>query len=406
MRTLFVIGGLAVLGAIGNAKEASEAVLRLWYRQPAEVWTEALPIGNGSLGAMVFGGVTQERLQINEDTLWTGQPHEYHRPGAVEVLPELRRLLREGKRAEAEALAMERFMSVPLRQMMYQPFCDILLEFPGQPEPADYERELDLDRGITSVRYTSEGVRYTREAFSSYPDRILVQRITADRAGALDFSVRLTSPHAASEVRAVGDRRLNLHGRVGETGTRFAAGLVVTVEGGLVEVAGDQLRIVGATAATLQFSAATAFVDFRDVSGDPEAKVEATLATVRGKSHQVLEAAHVADYQRLFRRVSLDLGVTEAARRPTDERLFAAQPAADPALVTLLFNYGRYLLIASSRPGSQPANLQGIWNDQLNPPWGSKYTTNINAEMNYWPAEVANLSECAEPLFGMIRDLV
>ena len=405
-RLLFLLL-LIITPALASTPAALDATLHLWYRQPAQVWTEALPVGNGGLGAMVFGGVEQERLQVNEDTLWTGEPHEYQHPGAVEVLPELRRLLGEGRQKEAETLAMERFMSIPLRQMMYQPFCDVYLDFaPATGEVAEYRRELDLDRAVASVSYRADGVRYTRETFSSHPDQVLVERLRADQPGRISFKVRLTSPHASAVTIASGRDQLALDGRVGERGTRFAARLKVTLDGGRIRAEGDHLVIEEADAATVVLSGATAFVNFQDVTGDPAAQASATLAAATKKPAADLAAAHSADHQSLFRRVTLDLGTTPAASRATDERLAVEDKRGDPALATLLFNFGRYLLIASSRPGDQPANLQGIWNDRLNPPWGSKYTTNINAEMNYWPAEVANLTECAEPLFAMIDDLV
>lgn len=385
---------------------AAASDLRLWYRQPATFWTEALPIGNGHLGAMVFGGTAKERLQFNEDTLWTGGPHEYHNEGAVAVLPELRRLLWAGRQEEAEALAAREFMSEPLRQNAYQPFGDVTLRFPGHEAATDYERALDLETAIATVRYRVGGVRFTRETFASHPANVVVQRVAADRPGALNFTVALSSPHRNSTTRADDGGLLRLTGRVGEEGTRFAAELGVRLEGGRIIADADGLRIEGADTAIIILAAATSFKNFRNVSGDPEALAAAALHAAWQQDYAALRAAHVADHQALFSRVTLDLGTSPAAALPTDERLAAEDKSADPQLVELLFQFGRYLLIASSRPGSQPANLQGVWNAELKPPWESKYTTNINCEMNYWPAEVANLAECAEPLFAMIDDLV
>ncbi|MGQ9731524.1 MAG: glycoside hydrolase family 95 protein [Candidatus Zipacnadales bacterium] len=380
--------------------------LMLWYRRPAREWVEALPIGNGRLGAMVFGGVPEERIQFNEDTLWTGRPHEYHHEGAVAYLPEIRRLLFEGRQREAEELAMREFMSVPLGQMAYQPFGDLWLHFPGIEQVADYRRELDLDTAVTTTTYVAKGVTYKREVFASYPDQVIVVRISADRPGVVTFSARLTSPHTSARTRVLDGRQLALAGQVEPDGLRFQARLRVSIEGGAVSVDNEQIKIEGADSATLTLAAATSFVNFRDISGDPGARCAATLKRIEGKGFAELLAAHVKDHRALFRRVTLDLGRTEAAERETDERLKLVGQQPDPQLAVLFFQYGRYLLIASSRPGDQPANLQGIWNEELNPPWGSKWTTNINTEMNYWPAEPTNLAECHEPLFDLIDGLV
>jgi alpha-L-fucosidase 2 len=380
--------------------------LRLWYRQPARYWTEALPVGNGRLGAMVFGGPSEERLQLNEDTLWTGRPHAYHHEGAAQHLPELRRLLAEGKQKEAEDLATREFMSVPIRQEAYQPLGDLLLSFAGHEAATGYERSLDLDGATSAVRYRVGEVAFTRTTFSSFPDQVLVQRIEADQKGKVGFVLRVGSPHAASIGRALDANTLQLAGRVRDDGVRFALQVRAVAQGGTVATTDNAITVKGADAVTLLVSAATSFVNFRDISGDPEAKAGTFLAAAATRDAATLLERHQQDHRRLFRRVAIDLGTSPAAARPTDERIAAADKSGDPQLAALMFHYGRYLLIASSRPGDQPANLQGIWNDKTNPPWGSKYTTNINAEMNYWPAEVAALSECAEPLFAMIDDLV
>ena len=405
-RALLAATAALLLAPPAGAQDKAAESLRLWYRQPAARWTEALPIGNGRLGAMVFGGVVEERLQINEDTVWTGEPREYQHEGALRVLPELRRLLFEGKQKDAEDLATQEFMGVPLRQKAYQPAGDLLLRFTGHEAAADYRRELDLDQATASVRYRVGDVRYARDAFSSYPDQVLVERVTASRKGALAFSASLTSPHEGFAVRAVGGNEIALSGRVKGGAIRFEMRLRVLAEGGRVAVQDGRVDVVGADAATLLLTAATNFVSFRDVSADPSAKAEAALRAAAVKGVAALRTAHLADHRRLFRRVALDLGTSRAVPLATDERIAAADKAGDPELVVLAFQYGRYLLIASSRKGDQPANLQGLWNDSLTPPWDSKYTVNINTEMNYWPAEVANLAECAEPLFAMLDDLV
>ncbi|MDI1247604.1 MAG: glycoside hydrolase N-terminal domain-containing protein [Lacunisphaera sp.] len=376
--------------------------LSLWYKQPAAHWVEALPVGNGRLGAMVFGGTAQERIQFNEDTIWTGEPHEYQHEGAAQFLPELRRLLAEGKQKEAHELGMKEFMSVPLRQKAYQPCGDLWLDFPGHEAAAEYTRSLDLDSAIATVRYKVGDTTFTRETFASHPDQVIVVRLSADRPGALNFTAQLTSPHADAVVRG-----LSVSGQVKDGAIKFDAQLEVASQG-KVEVAEGRAVVTGATTATLVLTAATNLVNYHDVSGDPAARNAKVHAAARARSYDQLRATHLADHRALFRRVSLDLGASPAtaAARPTDERLRAADKSADPALIPLYFQFGRYLLIASSRPGDQPANLQGVWNDSLNPAWGSKYTVNINTEMNYWPAEAANLAECAEPLYAMIDELV
>jgi alpha-L-fucosidase 2 len=396
--------------------------LTLWYQQPAAHWVEALPVGNGRLGAMVFGGPAQERIQFNEDTIWTGEPREYQHEGAVKYLPELRRLLAEGKQKEAHELGMKEFMSVPLRQKAYQPCGDLNLEFPGHEAATDYERTLDLDSAVATVRYRVGGVTFTRETFASYPAQVIVVRLTADKPGALNFTASLSSPHpdSVSSYRSTSDLSpgavvgsddnlsdLNLRGQVKDGAIKFDAKMVAKIEGGNKRDVDGKLQVSGADAVTLLLTAATNFENYHNLKADPDARNRLVLTTISIlTTYDRLRAAHLSDHRALFRRVSLDLGTSAAAAQPTDVRLRAADKAADPALIPLYFQFGRYLLIASSRPGDQPANLQGVWNQDLNPAWGSKYTVNINTEMNYWPSEVANLAECAEPLYAMLDDLV
>ena len=380
--------------------------LTLWYRQPAEHWTEALPIGNGRLGAMVFGGVAEERLQLNEDTLWTGQPHAYQHEGAAKFLPELRRLLGEGKQKDAEDLAMREFMSVPLKQEMYQPFGDLLFQFKNHEGASSYQRELDLDGAVATVSYNLGDARFTRTAFSSFPDQVLVQRLVASEPARLSFAVRLPCPHGGTYARVLDVNTMLVTGRVDGDGLRFAALVRVLVSNGSVTVTPAGIMVDKADSATVLVTAATSFQNFRDVSADPEALATAAMQAASARPYDELLSRHQTDHRALFRRVNIDLGTSPAAAQPTDVRMMATDKVNDPQLVALVFQYGRYLLIASSRPGDQPANLQGIWNDRASPPWGSKYTTNINLQMNYWPAEVANLSECAEPLWSIIDDLV
>jgi alpha-L-fucosidase 2 len=383
--------------------------MELWYRRPATVWTEALPVGNGRLGAMVFGGVAEERLQLNEDTLWAGGPYDPINPEAKEALPSARHLIEQGRYREAHALIGERIMAKPLRQMPYQTVGDLRLTMAAAGAPTDYRRSLDLDRAIASVRYVVDGVTFTREVFASAVDQVVVVHLTASRPGALGFAGTFTTPQRATPTR-VDERTLALRGKNGDArgvagALRFEARVQASVDGGTVRVEADRLVVEGATSATLRIAMATSYRSFRDVTGDPEAANARTLAAAAATPVATLRDRHVADHQRLFRRLTIDLGTSPAADLPTDERIKAFGATPDPALAALYVQYGRYLLIASSRPGSQPANLQGIWNESMSPPWDSKYTININTEMNYWPAEIANLAELTDPLVTLIADL-
>ena len=390
----------------------------LWYKKPATQWVEALPIGNGKLGAMIYGGIQEEHLQINEDTVWTGRPHSYAHRDAVKALPELRdamlemlKLERAGKwdaaqviQSAAESLAMETFMSQPLGQYAYQPTCDIRLRFPDQSQPTSYRRELNLDTAVASVTYQREGVTYHRQAFSSYPHHAIVVRLSADKPGVLDYELTLSSPHI-STVGANGKQgTVKLTGCVQEDGIHFAVWVILRCDGDIAPL-DDGLRVTAASETTLVVVASTNYVNFADISGDPARRCEEYLSRVAPLSFNELKTAHIMDYQSLFNRVRLDLNDNQFPQLSTLERLMQLQDHLDSHLLSLYFQYGRYLLISSSRPGSQPANLQGIWNDKLQPPWDSKWTTNINTEMNYWPAEVTNLSECHLPLFDMMDDL-
>ncbi len=377
----------------------------LWYRQPARAWEEALPIGNGHMGAMVFGGVPTERIQFNEHTIWTGKPHAYHREGAAAFLPEIRKLLWEGRQKAAEDLAGREFMSVPLRQKAYQPCGDLWVDFPAHTEATGYRRLLDLDTGIVTTEYTSGGVAYKREALASFPDRTIVIRLSSAMAGKLDCLLRLTGMHRGAQVTAEGET-LTLRGLVEPDGIAFESRAAVELDGGRISVEGAGLRVAGANVATIRLVVATNFKTFRDISADPGARASELLKNAQAKSWEQISKAHLADHQALFRRVNLDLGRTDGAGRPTDQRLREFKTGNDAALAALVFQYGRYLLIGSSRAGGQPANLQGIWNDKLNPPWDSKYTCNINTQMNYWPAEPTNLSECTQPLFAAMDELM
>ncbi len=388
--------------------------LTLWYREPATEWVEALPVGNGRLGAMVFGGGETERIQFNEPTLWVGEPRDYSHLGASNHLAAIRQLLFEGQQREAEQLAMKEFMSVPLRQMPYQPFADLRLEFPGHTNATEYQRELNLDTGVVRTTYRVGLIRFERETFASAPDGVLVTRLGADLKGQVSFSVGFDCPHtnslvtkvSANDIILTGQLRDSYNGGVISHPLKFEARLVVRTNGGKVTVENNRVQVTGANSAMLILAAATSFKSFLNVSGDPAQANAKVLAEVASRDWAKLRARHVADHQKLFQRVSLDLGGDDRSNVPTDARLQQATLAEDPGLAALVFQYGRYLLIASSRAGGQPANLQGLWNESLKPPWDSKYTCNINTEMNYWPAEVANLAECHQPLFDAMDELM
>lgn len=418
MKYLYLLGVLFMVST-------AWADLRLWYDRPAGPWEEALPVGSGRLGAMVFGGVAEERIQFNEDTLWTGKPHDYVRAGAGEHLAEIRRLIFEGRHDEAAPLVRGKFLSDPVRQKAYQPFGDLRFAFAGHEGAAGYRRELDLQTAVAAVTYRVGEVTYRREVFASYPDNAIVVRISADKPGQVSFVAKLASPHRTATTRPVGGDTLAMAGQVldptnnNEPGLKFESRLrCIEAAGGRVTVGPGGLAVQKADAATLALVAATSYVNFQDISADPAKRCEEYLKRLEGRSYDALREAHVKDHQGLFGRVTLDLGRSDRAKLPTKQRLdlarvdisgAATRPTmgidTDPSLISLYFQMGRYMLIASSRPGTQPANLQGVWNELLNPPWESKYTTNINLEMNYWPAELTGLGECHEPLFDMIDDL-
>jgi len=390
----------------------------LWYDKPAGRWTEALPVGNGRLGAMVYGGIEEEIIQFNEETLWTGQPHDYSNKGAHEVLSELRQLLWAGKQNEAHKLGNERFMSQPFGQLSYQPFGNILLHFTVPDNIRNYKRQLDIGKGISSVVYETDAAIFKREVFASQPDQAIVLHLESSRTGELNFIIGLESQHSIYEV-SLQDDVIILKGKANnyaeeldrqnkpypESKLSFEARLKVINEGGRLMKENNSIKVINANEATCYLVASTSFVDYQNINGNPAKRCEEYLKNLNGKPYKVIKDNHINDFSNLFNRVKLDLGSSDISNRPTNERLISFNQDEDPNLVSLLYQYGRYLLISSSRPGTQPANLQGIWNDQLSPPWDSKYTININTEMNYWLAEITNLSELTEPLIRMVEDL-
>jgi alpha-L-fucosidase 2 len=413
---------------------------RLWYRQPARRWEEALPIGCGRLGAMVFGGIEFERIQFNEETLWTGRPRDYLRSGARAHLPDIRRLIFAGETEAAADVVRRHFLSDPVRQKAYQPFGDLRFVFPDLSGVSEYHRELDLSTAIARTGYVAGGVRFEREVLASHPDGVIAIRLTKTgrsgffggakgaKTGQSRFFVRLTSAHLRSAARRVSADTVAVAGQVQDNlpphdlGLRFEARLRAVVEGGTAGAEEDgTIGVDGADAVTLLLVAATSFVRFDDISADPAERCAISLEKLRHRPYADIRAEHIADHRRLFGACRLDLGRTPAADQPTDLRLarlvagveateraggdIAAVLAHDPALVALYFQWGRYLLIASSRAGGQPANLQGIWNELPDPPWESKFTTNINLQMNYWLAGLTGLAECETPLFDLVDDL-
>ena len=390
----------------GNAQESD---LKLWYDKPADkVWEAAMPIGNGRIAAMVYGNPASELIKLNESSVWSGGPNRNDNPKALAALPEVRRLIFEGKYAEADQLASANIPS-HINGMNYQLVGNLTIDFPGHDAYADYYRELDIARAVTKTSYTVDGVKYTRELFASLPDQVIVVRLTANKPGQLTFSAGMKSLQK-SEVATRNDNELVLTGISGDKdgvkgAVKFTAIVKVKAEGGKVAAGDGKVNVTGANSVTFFISIGTNFNSYKDLGGDQDKRAADYLAKAQNKSYAFLIKNHINAYQKFFNRVKLDLGTTDAAKQPTDVRLQNFGKGNDPQLAELYFQFGRYLLISSSQPGGQPANLQGIWNDKMNPPWGSKYTININTEMNYWPAELTNLTEMHEPLIKMVQEL-
>ena len=388
---------------------ATESKLSLWYRQAATNWTEALPLGNGQLGAMVFGGTEKERIQLNEGTLWAGGPYDPNNPNALAALPEARRLIFAGKYDDAAKLISDKMMAVPLRQLPYQTMGDLFLDFGTNAAPENYRRDLDLDMAVASVNYTANGVYFKRERFSSAVDQVIVVRLTADQPGRISFAAGMTTPQKFA-VTTDGANTLMMDGVNGDArgikgALKFQARVKFLAQGGSVTAGTNLVSVTHADSVTLLIAAATSCNNYHDVSGRPEPIVKKQIAAAQKKSFADLLAAHIADYQKMFRRVELNLGETDAEKLPTDVRIAHFAAGNDPQLAMLYFQFARYLLICCSRPGGQPATLQGLWNNSMTPPWDSKYTININTEMNYWPAEPGNLGECVAPLTQMVLEM-
>lgn len=398
--------------------ESKEMVL--WYDKPAgDAWHDGLLIGNGYMGANVFGRVESERIALNESTFWSGRPHDYNDPEANKYFEKIKELVFADKFKEAEAMVNEHFYGKPAKQQAYQPLGDLLLDFKVTGDSiTDYYRELDMETGVVKISYMDGDVKITREVFMSYPDRVMVMKVSADKPGGVSVEAKLRS-YFTKEVIAQDDK-LTLNGtwkyvpereswliaKVEGEGMNFRTSLVAIPEKGNLESTDSSLVVADANSVTFILTAATSFVNYTDISGDPAVKCEKILAAVKGKDFKELKNAHLDDFSNLMGRVHLQIGDTTMNQRPTDERVSDLKNGLpDPDLLAKIFQFGRYILASSSREGSEPANLQGRWNEDLLPNWGSKYTVNINTQMNYWPAGVANLSECHIPLFHMLKDL-
>ena len=403
--TALFIGAILCVFAVSCNKQSEAGVNEvLWYDAPATVWLEALPLGNSNMGAMVYGGVQKEEIQLNEETFWSGGPHNNNSPRSLARLDEVRQLIFDGKEAEAKTIIDQDFVVGP-HGMRFLNAGSLFIEFQGVGEAENYHRQLDLSNAVNTTTYSSNGVNYTRTAFASIPDKVVVVRLTQDKKGSFSLSYNARLPFEAkasgNDLVAVvqGDSQEGIDAKLAEET------VVRVISNGSVSASGDKIDVSDATETTLLISAATNFVNYHDVSGDASAKNAQRLAAAQKLSYKELLKRSIAAYKDQYDRVDLDLPAGANASLPTKARLSSFTGSDDMGMVELMFNYGRYLLISSSQPGGQAANLQGVWNQEHMAPWDSKYTININAEMNYWPAEVCGLTECTEPLFSMIRDL-
>ncbi|WP_026259947.1 glycoside hydrolase family 95 protein [Segetibacter koreensis] len=385
--------------------------LKLWYRTPSgETWENALPIGNGRLGAMIYGNVEKETIQLNENTVWSGSPNRNDNPLALDSLAIVRQLIFEGKQKDAERIANRVIVSKTSQGQKFEPVGSLQLTFNGHDDFSNYNRELDIERAVTKTSYTVGDVTYTREALASFPDRVIVMRLTASKPGNISFTAFFTTPQKKATIKTTPAKELTISGTTSDHETvkgmvNYKGIVRIKLDGGALTANDTSLTISNANAATIYISIATNFNNYHDISGDENKRAASYLDKAFSKSFAAILPAHVAAYQKYFNRVKLDLGNAGATDLPTNERLKNFKLTNDPSFVTLYYQFGRYLLISSSQPGGQAANLQGIWNGGINPPWDSKYTININTEMNYWPAEKTNLAELHEPFLQMVKDM-
>ncbi len=406
--------------SVSGQKTPDKRDMVVWYSKPADrVWLDGLFIGNGYMGANVFGKVHNERIALNESTFWSGRPHDYDDPEAYKYFAKIKDLVFADKFQEAEKLADEHFYGKPGAQQAYQPIGDMILNFNTTGDSIkDYRRELDMETGVVKVTYTEGKVKMTREVFMSYPDRVMVMKVSANKPGRISLEAKLRSPFLEKATAKNG--KLSIVGtwkylpntvswliaKVEGTGLNFQASMVAIPDKGTLESTDSSLVVKKANSVTFILTMATSFVNYKDISGDPAAICDKIMAGINGKDFNTLKNNHLKDFTGLMGRVHLKIGDPNMNQKPTDVRVADLKKGLpDPDLLAKLFQFGRYILVSSSRPGSEPANLQGRWNESLLPNWGSKYTVNINTEMNYWPAEVTNLSECHMPLFSMIKDL-
>jgi alpha-L-fucosidase 2 len=408
MRKLLIIWVIGSALFFNSCLQKKESQLKIWYDEPAVKWVEALPVGNGRIGAMVYGDPFQEVIQLNENTVWAGQPYRNDNPKAKEVLADVRNLIFEGKYNDAQSLVDQNFFGGP-HGMPYQTVGNLKLQFASQTPYTNYSRELDLENAIATTRYSQDNVNFETSVISSFPDQVIVVKLKADKDGSINFSATMERP-GQFELSTISNDHLILSGVTSDhesikSAVKFESHAKISTDGGLVTATDSSLTVTNANEATIYISIASNFKNYKDISDDAGKKAIDHLKKAEIKSFEQILEDHIVDYQSYFNRVSLDLGVTDSARNTTDLRISDFGTGNDPQLVALYFQFGRYLLISSSRPGGQPANLQGIWTDQLKPAWDSKYTININTEMNYWPSEITNLSEMNEPLIKMIKEL-
>ena len=405
---------IALLALITVCYAFAAAQHRLWYDQPAQTWTQALPIGNGVMGGMVFGTPAVEHIQINEETIWAGQPNNVVNPNAKKVLPKVRQLIFEGKYKEAQELANAEVMPNAAGQNMgmpYQPFGDLYIAMPGHTDYQNYERWLDLDHAKSVVRYSVDGVQYERETIAPLGGHhVIAIHLTASEKGKITFTANMTSPHEnplinmdgnEATLLGVSSKHEGLKGKV-----RFMGRMAVDTKGGKVSGSNGILSVTGADEATLYITVGTNVKSYKDITSNEETQSRERLHGAMALGYEALKALHTNTYKQYYNRVTLDLGPDQYAKVPMNKRIEQFGRVTDNYLVATYFQFGRYLLISSSQPDNMnPANLQGIWNDKMFPSWDSKYTTNINLEMNYWPSEVCNLTELNEPLFKLIREV-
>ncbi|WP_069660993.1 glycoside hydrolase family 95 protein [Arcticibacter eurypsychrophilus] len=390
---------------------SQDNVLKLWYTNPSgKIWENALPVGNGRLGAMVYGNVALETIQLNEHTLWSGGPNRNDNPLSLDSLTKIRNLLFEGKQKRAEVVANKSIVSKISHGQMFEPLGDFNLSFKGHENYSNYYRELDIEKAVAKTSYDVDGVSYTREVIASFPDRVIVMHLTASRPKSISFNASFAAAMPKASIHTSNNNQISVSGTTidheGVKGMIKYKGIAqLKTKGGSITSTDSSLIVNNADEVTIYISIATNFNSYQDLNGNQDERASNYLKRAVTKSFPDILKLHVAAYQKFFKRVELDLGSSEATKLPTDQRLKNFHLNNDPQFVTLYYQFGRYLLISSSQPGGQPANLQGIWNKNVNPPWDSKYTININTEMNYWPAEKTNLAELHEPLLKMVQEL-